>query len=96
MASENDLIVFDEEYSYAANEIKGYCDALSRMIDSYSKGVNNILENAIRDEDITSRLQNIVSGVEALKVQIEALGSLAASDCTQYVEKIDAADQFLG
>ena len=59
MSNENDVIVFDEEYKYASKQIRAYSDALIKMIREYSICVNYILDEAIKDEKISSGLREI-------------------------------------
>lgn len=95
MTNKDDVIIFDEEYAYAEQEIIAYCGALTKFIDQYSKCVNAILDNAIRDEEISARLQDLIINVESIKPEIEEIGKEAASACKNYINEIDAADQFL-
>lgn len=95
MNSSRDVIVFDEEYMNASKEMKDYCEALINKIDSYSKSVNVILEKAINDEKISENLRDIISHVETLKTEIEAIGQKASEACRDYVNEIDEADRFL-
>lgn len=95
MSNENDVIVFDEEYIYAAKEIENYCSALVKMIDRYSASVNTILNQAIQDEVISSRLSELLAKVESVKTTIETTGEEAAATCRTYISEIDKADNFL-
>lgn len=91
----NDVIVFDEEYQFAAQQIENYCDALYKMMDSYSKNIKIILEYAIRDKEISTELNELVDKVEYIKPQIKSIGNNASSTCRDFVSKIDEADKFL-
>lgn len=91
----HDVIVFDDEYIYAAKEVKGYSDALVKKIDAFVRDVNVILEKAINDKEISSKLENLIVEVESVKGEIEASGQSVSKACKDYVKEIDAADQFL-
>lgn len=95
MLNENDLIVFDQEYTNAAKQINDYCAAIVELIEKYSRCVNTILEKAIKDEKITTRLQELISNVEAVKPEVESIGEQASASCSQFVSDIDNADKFL-
>lgn len=93
--SDKNIIVFDEEYAYAAKEILDYGNALISYIDKYTKLVNRILEKAIIDVEISLRVLGIVNRVEALKSVLETISKEASSLCKSYVEEIDNADKYL-
>ncbi len=95
MSNENDVIVFDEEYKYASKEIRAYCDALIKMIRQYSKCVNHILNEAIKDEKISSGLRGIEEQLKDLIGDIRATCVEATSACSDYIIEIDDADNFL-
>lgn len=95
MADSGDVIVFDEEYAFVANEIGDYGEALVKLIDGYSKSVKSVLEISIKDEKISARLSSIIEQVTSLKSCIDSACKDAKSLCTKYVTEIDAADQFL-
>ena len=67
MEPDNDVIVFDEEYFFAASELRQYANALDDLISQYVSTVKVITERAISDEKISSRLVNIMEQAEALR-----------------------------
>lgn len=95
MNKNRDVIVFDEEYSFAANRISGYGDALIQLIEGYTTNLETILEVAIQDEKISTQLRVIVEQLEPMKSRIESLCKEAKSLCETYVTETDSADQFL-
>lgn len=95
MTTSDDVIVFDEEYTYAAREIEDYCAALVQMIERYSKCINTILDKAIQDNAISFKLQSLVNEVESIKPEITAIGTEVAAACRDYINEIDSADRFL-
>lgn len=95
MADSSDVIVFDEEYSFAANEISDYGEALIKLIDGYTQNIEIILEDAVKDEKISEKLRAIIELLTPLKPHIESICKEAQSLCTSYVAEIDSTDQFL-
>lgn len=95
MSNENDVIVFDEEYKYASKEIRAYCDALIKMIRQYSECVNHILNEAIKDEKISSGLREIQKQVKLVMADINTICFEASDVCSDYIIEIDDADNFL-
>lgn len=95
MSKENDVIVYDGDYTYANQMVNMYCDALIKMADDYAKCVSSLLEYAIHDKMITESLQSIVSSVEGIRPIIKDIGQQAAAYCAEYVREVDSADQFL-
>lgn len=95
MINESDVIVFDQEYTYAAKQIKDYCAVLVELMESYNNCINDVLENAIKDKKITEKLQGIVSAVEEIKPSVETIGEQASDFCGNFVSEIDIADKFL-
>ena len=95
MANTDDIIVFDVEFQNAAKDLKGYCDALTKLIDSYVGNINTILTQAIQDEIISSNLNNMAIQVGALKGEIAAEGLKMQRACKMYISEIDEADDFL-
>lgn len=92
---ENDLIVFDVEYKYASDGIKKYCSALKSMINSYICNMNAIMENAIKDKEITFELKKIVSEMPSFCRVIEDISEQASVLCSKFDAEIDSADDFL-
>lgn len=95
MEPDNDVIVFDEEYFFAASELRQYANALDDLISQYVSTVKVITERAISDEKISSRLVNIMEQAEALRPQLKETVEKAADMCTKFVAEIDSADKFL-
>lgn len=95
MNKNHDVIVFDEEYSFAANGISNYGNALIQLIEGYTTSLETILEVAIQDEKISTQLREIVAQLEPMKSHIESLCKEAKSLCETYVTEIDSVDQFL-
>ena len=95
MNKNHDVIVFDEEYSFAANGISNYGNALIQLIEGYTTSLETILEVAIQDEKISTQLREIVAQLAPMKSDIERLCKEAKSLCETYVTEIDSADQFL-
>lgn len=95
MMEKEDVIVFDEEYAYAAQQIEKYCDVLIKRMEAYSKNVRTILDRAIKDREISARLQKLIAEVEAVKPGMEEIKKEAAAACREYISEIDSADQFL-
>lgn len=95
MSNDNDVIVFDEEYKYASKVIKEYAAALTKMITEYSTCVNNILDETIKDEKISSGLKEIVEQVKGVMGDIRTICVEASDACSEYVVEIDAVDNFL-
>ncbi len=95
MVNEGDLIVFDQEFNYAAKQIRNYSDALNHRMDKYTSILREITASAIQDELIVARLEDLASAVEAVRTQVEGAGKTAGRLCTSYVQQIDEADRFL-
>ncbi len=95
MSNDNDVIVFDEEYKYASEEIKKYADELIKMTIAYSICVNRILDEAIKDEKISSGLREIEKRVRNVMVNIRTICDEASKACSDYIVEIDNADDFL-
>lgn len=93
--AETDVIVYDEEYEYAARVIREYCNTLVNIIDAYKNCINTVLNSAIKDEKITNALKNVVFQVDSVKEEIISIGSEAATSCKGFVSAIDLADDFL-
>ncbi|MBD5096185.1 MAG: hypothetical protein HDT40_04115 [Lachnospiraceae bacterium] len=95
MSNENDVIVFDEEYVYASMLIKKYGDELIKMIKAYSRCVDIILDEAIKDEKISSALREIRIQVKSVIRDIRITCDEASKACTDYIIEIENADDFL-
>lgn len=95
MSNENDVIVFDEEYVYASVLIKKYGDELIEMIKAYSKCVDIILDEAIKDEKISLALGKIRMQVKSVIRDIRITCDEASKACTDFIIEIEDADDFL-
>lgn len=95
MSNDNDVIVFDEEYKYASNKIEDYGNALIKMIREYSTCVNNILDEAIKDEKISSGLREIEEQLKDVIGDIRTICVEASKTGSDYIMEINDADDFL-
>ncbi len=95
MPNSKDVLVFDDEYTFAAKEIKNYCNALNSMITEYSNAIHNITANAVIDEKIHKQLSNLIVQIESVKPDIDSISSQASKISKEYINEIDKADDFL-
>lgn len=95
MSNENDVIVFDKEYVYASMLIKKYGDELIKMIKAYSKCVDYILDEAIKDKKISLALGKIMIQVQNVIQDIRITCDEASKACSDYIIAIEDADDFL-
>lgn len=95
MSSPNDVIVFDEEYKSASKQISTYGEALIIYIETFNNCIKTIDEIAIKDKEISEKLSNLVLKIEELKPSLEDIIERGKQLCKEYINEIDAADQFL-
>lgn len=95
MDHSRDVIVFDEEYISAADQISNYGEALIQLMDEYTSIMETVLGGAIRDEKISEKLRAILEQLPPIKSHIKSLCGEAKDFCKNYVTEIDSADQFL-
>lgn len=90
-----DLIVYDEEIRYAKRCIIAYGKALITIMNNYTSGLETILDTAIKDDLISEELRNLIEKVNAIKPDVSESVEKAGHSCENYIQAIDAADQFL-
>lgn len=95
MGQSKDVIVFDEEYTAAADQIGAYGEALIQLMDEYTSIMESVLGSAIQDQEISEKLRAILEQLPPLKSHIKNLCGEAKDFCKTYVTEIDSADQFL-
>lgn len=94
MAKDN-MGVLDTEFTSAGNAVVKYAQELCDMIDTYCAAVKTIGETGIQDQLIRSQLVRLTSDVANLKAPLMEIAAEAAKNCTDFVQAVDDADQFL-
>ena len=95
MAKQKDLIVFDNEFYKAKENLKEYGNELSNLISRYTTSVDAIMVMAIKDQLITQALHNLVEQVKPFQKTILEVTQEIGDNSSNFIKKIDEADKFL-
>ncbi|MDO4453837.1 MAG: hypothetical protein Q4B90_05010 [Eubacteriales bacterium] len=90
-----DIIVADENFQMASEMIRKYGEFLNLHLGAYEWILNQVINSAVQDEQITEKLQNILENVNGIKEVIKSTAEVIGQQSVSFVEAIDEADKFL-
>lgn len=91
-----DLLVFDNEYKYAKDEIKDYSKEIHRQMLEYKACIMYILENdIIKDTNVVRALKNILEEIDDMSEDVLSIGERMFTLCGDYIKQLDKDDEFL-
>ncbi len=90
-----ELKVYDAEMEGAGIALVGYGNRLISMIEDYVKALTYVTNHAIQDDAIATQLLILAEDVEKIKAPIAENTEAIEKMCTEFIEEIDKADQFL-
>jgi len=92
----DDLLVFDNEYKYAKDEIKDYSKVICDQMKQYAISVRYIIENGgIKDGNVISSLEEVLSKIDNMQEEVVEIGKKASSLCDDYIKTLDKNDDYL-
>ncbi|MDS0525619.1 hypothetical protein NNC19_08015 [Clostridium sp. SHJSY1] len=91
----NELIVLDNEYSYASKKFTNYADYLNEAINEYIRVLEYVISYGINDEKITESLNGLLNEVKRYPDAIQSVSQEISEIINEYLSKIDSADKFL-
>lgn len=94
MAS-NNLIIVDDEYVQAANEIVRYGNDLKMIIDEYVTIMEYINTVAIKDREINFSIQSLLIVVGKISASLQDTTGELYRNMDNFIGEIDMADDFI-
>jgi len=91
-----DLLVFDNEYKYAKDELKDYSQEICNQLKSYAASTQFVIENdGIKDENVIRALEEILSKIDEITQEVTNIGEASSKLCDEYTKTLDKDDDFL-
>jgi len=90
-----DLIVADENFQFASKTIKNYGHFLNIHLGAYEWILNEVVNTAIRDKQITEKIQKLLENLSGIKDTIKTVSDMIGRYSIDFVEAVDKADKFL-
>ncbi len=90
-----DLIVADGNFQFASKTIRNYGNFLNIHLGAYEWVLNEVINTAIQDEQITARIQKLLENLSGIKEAIKIATDTIGQYSIEFVEAVDEADKFL-
>ena len=92
---EGDIIVADENFQIASNVIKNYGNFLFSNLKIYKWILDQVLEQSIKDQEISAVLRRIRGGLEEIAETVKDASDKIGQCSLDFVKNVDETDQFL-
>ena len=93
MAGSGDLYIVDSEYMSMGGKLASHRNFLSEIIEDYLKIIDYLCQN--NEGQYIESLKLYAAELRELPGKIVQGGANLKSDCQQFVQRIDEADEFL-
>lgn len=94
MAS-NQCIIDDEYCKSMGSYFKKQGEALDKMISDYIDVLETVKNTAIKDGDVAKALDSFIEYAKQMKGKIGVISNSAQVQVTNFLSKVDEADQYL-
>lgn len=90
-----DIIITDENFLDAAEEIASYGTKLEESVRTYIEIMSYITQEAVKDEKIRGNLCALIEQVRGMEEMVRNETSCVRDKLKVFISDIDEADQFL-
>ena len=94
MANGN-LVIVDDEYALEGENIVTYGNNLKRIIDEYVNIMSYVNTSAISDVEICKAIQSLIISTGKFSTVIQDITADIFNKMNNFIEEVDAADDFL-
>lgn len=91
----DDLIVTDDEYEGLGGALVAYGNALDEQVAEYLRVLDHICSNILDEGRAAENLQTFTSYAQVVSGAITRVSSSMQQKCTDFVQAIDDADEYI-